>query len=75
MIYRLSFCFVKPPGQSGGFHKTKITVDKKASTVKENAPPVVVQTPTEKIEDNQPSANDNQSQVVYRTRTGRNYAK
>ena len=51
----------------------KITVDKKASTVKENAPPVVVQTPTEKIDDNQPSASDNQSQVVYRTRTGKKY--
>ena len=41
--------------------------------MKENAPPVVVQTPKEKIEDNQPSANDNQSQVVYRTRTGKKY--
>ena len=51
----------------------KITVDKKASTVKENAPPVVVQTPTEKVEDKQPSVSDNQSQVVYRTRTGKKY--
>ena len=49
----------------------KITVDKKASTVKENAPPVVVQTPTEKVEEKQPSVSDNQSQVVYRTRTGK----
>ena len=51
----------------------KITVDKKASTVKENAPPVVVQTPTEKVEEKQPSVSDNQSQVVYRTRTGKKY--
>ena len=51
----------------------KITVDKKASTVKENAPPVVVQTPTEKVEEAQPSVSDNQSQVVYRTRTGKKY--
>ena len=51
----------------------KITVDKKASTVKENAPPVVVQPPAEKVEDNQPSVSDNQSQVVYRTRTGKKY--
>lgn len=51
----------------------KITVDKKASTVKENAPPVVVQTPTGKVEETQPSVSDNQSQVVYRTRTGKKY--
>ncbi len=51
----------------------KITVDKKASAVKENAPPVVVQTPTEKVEENQPPVSDNQSQVVYRTRTGKKY--
>ena len=51
----------------------KITVDKKASTVKENAPPVVVQTPTEKVEENQPPVSDNQNQVVYRTRTGKKY--
>ena len=51
----------------------KITVDKKASTVKENAPPVVVQTPKEKVEENQPSVSDVQSQVVYRTRTGSKY--
>ena len=51
----------------------KITVDKKASTVKENAPPVVVQTPMEKVEDNQTTVSDNQSQVVYRTRTGKKY--
>ena len=50
----------------------KITVDKKASTVKENAPPVVVQTPTENVQ-NEPSASDNQSQVVYRTKTGKKY--
>ena len=51
----------------------KITVDKKASTLKENAPPVVVQTPTEKVEENQPPVSDNQNQVVYRTRTGKKY--
>ena len=50
----------------------KITVDKKASTVKENAPPVVVQTPLDKVQD-EPSVSDNQSQVVYRTRTGKKY--
>lgn len=50
----------------------KITVDKKASTVKENAPPVVVQPPSEQVQD-EPSVSDNQSQVVYRTRTGKKY--
>ena len=50
----------------------KITVDKKASTVKENAPPVVIQTPTENVQ-NEPSVSDNQSQVVYRTKTGKKY--
>ena len=50
----------------------KITVDKKASTVKENAPPVVVQKPTEKVQESSPVTN-NQSQVVYRTRTGKKY--
>ena len=50
----------------------KITVDKKASTVKENAPPVVVQKPAEEINE-EPSVSDNQSQVVYRTRTGKKY--
>ena len=53
-------------------HHKKITVDKKASTIKENAPPVV-QTPAEKIEENEPSVSNNQSQVVYRTRTGKKY--
>ena len=52
-------------------HK-KITVDKKASTVKENAPPVVVQSPVEKSQDEAP-VSDIQSQVVYRTRTGKKY--
>ena len=51
----------------------KITVDKKASTVKENAPPAAVYTPADKIEDEVPSVSDNQSQVVYRTRTGKKY--
>lgn len=50
----------------------KITVDKKASTVKENAPPVVVTQPTEKVED-KPAVSNTQSQVVYRTRTGKKY--
>ena len=50
----------------------KITVDKKASTVKENAPPVVIQTPSDKVQD-EPLVSDNQSQVVYRTRTGKKY--
>ena len=50
----------------------KLTVDKKASTVKENAPPVVVQKPAEEINE-KPSVSDNQSQVVYRTRTGKKY--
>ena len=50
----------------------KITVDKKASTVKENAPPLVVQIPSDKVQD-EPSVSDNQSQVVYRTRTGKKY--
>ena len=51
----------------------KITVDKKASTAKENAPPVIVAKPAEKLEDNEPPVSDNQSQVVYRTRTGKKY--
>ena len=50
----------------------KITVDKKASTVKENAPPVVVQPPVEKVQEEPPVSNK-QSQVVYRTRTGKKY--
>ena len=50
----------------------KITVDKKASTVKENAPPTVVQKTTESVQ-NESSASDNQSQVVYRTKTGKKY--
>ncbi|MBR3994893.1 MAG: MBL fold metallo-hydrolase [Clostridia bacterium] len=51
----------------------KITVDKKASTVKENAPPTAAYTPADEIEDDVPSVNDNQNQVVYRTRTGKKY--
>lgn len=50
----------------------KITVDKKASTVKENAPPVVVQPPVNNVQD-EPSVSNNQSQVVYRTRAGKKY--
>lgn len=50
----------------------KITVDKKASTVKENAPPVVVQPPVEKVQEEPPVSNK-QSQVVYKTRTGKKY--
>lgn len=41
--------------------------------MKENAPPVVVQTPVEKIEDNETSVSDNQSKTVYRTKTGKKY--
>ena len=51
----------------------KITVDKKASTVKENAPPAAAHPPTEEAENNQTTVSDNQSQVVYRTRTGKKY--
>lgn len=54
-------------------HNKKITVDKKASTVKENAPPVVVTKPVEKVEDDETTVSNNQSQVVYRTRTGKKY--
>jgi len=50
----------------------KLTVDKKASAVKENAPPSATQTPTENVQ-NEPSVSDNQSQVVYRTKTGKKY--
>ena len=50
----------------------KLAVDKKASAVKENAPPSATQTPTENIQ-NEPSVSDNQSQVVYRTKTGKKY--
>jgi len=41
-------------------------------TVKENAPPVVVQKPNEDIQQ-ETNVSDNQSQVVYRTRTGKKY--
>lgn len=50
----------------------KITVDKKASTVKENAPPVVSSTYEEKLQDTKTEV-DNQDQVVYRTKTGKKY--
>ncbi len=50
----------------------KITVDKKASTVKENAPPVVVSPSADETESNVVTEN-NQSQVVYRTKTGSKY--
>ncbi len=53
-------------------HHKKITVDKKASTVKENAPPPVVVKPQEEPKKETP-VNDTQSQVVYRTRTGSKY--
>ncbi len=52
-------------------HK-KITVDKKASTVKENAPPVLSYDSKEEAVDNA-TASENQSQVVYRTKTGKKY--
>ena len=54
-------------------HK-KITVDKKASTVKENAPPIENNGEQEENNDNS-VINDNQSEVVYRTNTGKNYEK
>ena len=50
----------------------KIKVDKKASTVKENAPPVVSSTYEEKLQDTKTEV-DNQDQVVYRTKTGKKY--
>lgn len=52
-------------------HK-KITVDKKASTVKENAPPTENNEEQEENNDNS-SISDNQGEVVYRTRTGSKY--
>ena len=52
-------------------HK-KITVDKKASTVKENAPPTENNGEQEEKNDNS-VINDNQSEVVYRTNTGKKY--
>ena len=52
-------------------HK-KITVDKKASTVKENAPPTENNGEQEENNDNS-VINDNQSEVVYRTNTGKKY--
>lgn len=52
-------------------HK-KITVDKKASTVKENAPPTENNGEQEENNDNS-VINDNQSEVVYRTNTGSKY--
>ena len=53
-------------------HK-KITVDKKASTVKENAPPSANYTKPNESTENNSVVNDNQSVVVYRTRTGKKY--
>lgn len=53
-------------------HK-KITVDKKASTVKENAPPATVYTTPKTETNNDNVVIDNQSQIVYRTRTGKKY--
>ena len=47
-----------------------ISVDKKASEIKENAPPVVVVTPEPQQETNAAASNDNASQTVYITRTG-----
>ena len=47
-----------------------ISVDKKASEIKENAPPVVVATPEPQQETNAAASNDNTSQKVYITRTG-----
>ena len=52
-------------------HK-KITVDKKASTVKENAPPAVSYKENEDNNDNS-GVSDNQSVSVYRTKTGSKY--
>lgn len=49
-----------------------ISVDKKASAIKENAPPVVVVTQQPKQETNV-VVSDNASQVVYITRTGKKY--
>ena len=50
-----------------------ISVDKKASEIKENAPPVVVATPEPEQETNAAASNDNTSQTVYITRTGKKY--
>ena len=47
-----------------------ISVDKKASEIKENAPPIVVVTPEPQQETNAAASNDNTSQKVYITRTG-----
>ena len=52
-------------------HK-KITVNKKASTIKENAPPSEIQSPSDEGQ-NETSVSDNQSQVVFRTNTGKKY--
>ncbi len=51
-------------------HK-KVSVDKKASTIKENAPPVIVQPKEE--EKTETVVNDNKNQIVYKTRTGSKY--
>ena len=56
-------------------HK-KITVDKKASAVKENAPPAVTSQTENKNVTNSSSAvnvSDNKTTVVYRTKTGEKY--
>lgn len=50
-----------------------ISVDKKASEIKENAPPVVVVTPEPQQETSNVSNTDNVSQKVFVTRTGSKY--
>lgn len=49
----------------------KISIDKKASTIKENAPPHVDYTEIDNIE----KTSDNNNEVVYRTRTGKKFHK
>ena len=52
----------------------QVSVDKKASPIKENAPPVIVNDDKKEVEeDNSVKESENNAKVVYRTRTGKKY--
>ena len=53
----------------------KISVDKKASAIKENAPPAVTNAASVVENENVSVVEVNDSETVYRTRTGKKYHK
>ena len=53
----------------------KISVDKKASAIKENAPPVVINVDSTEENESISEVGTNNSETVYRTRTGKKYHK